>query len=186
VAALQRIKMDDGSFAIILPVNTCDEVYVDIASGKTLTSLLNEVLTEINNTKKYSDFKLSYIQSIPSDVNTKLAITSQTPFNGDDFTLLEGNDIRILDDGIYQVNATVSFTYRGGGARSLEFLINGVLNARRAVGDTQYDETTVSINDNFTISANSLLSFYVKQTSGKALDINNSFVSTKVQIRRVG
>jgi hypothetical protein len=43
VAALQRYKMPDGSYAIILPVNTTDEVYVDIGKQLTLTSELTNI-----------------------------------------------------------------------------------------------------------------------------------------------
>jgi hypothetical protein len=43
VAALQRVKMSDGSYAIVLPINTTDEVYVDINENKTLTGELSNI-----------------------------------------------------------------------------------------------------------------------------------------------
>ena len=50
-AVLQRMKLDDGTYAILLPINTTDEVFVDIETNKSLTSELSNINITINNHK---------------------------------------------------------------------------------------------------------------------------------------
>lgn len=50
-AVLQRVKMSDGTYAIILPINTTDEVFVDIDSNLTLTTHLSALNVVIKNNR---------------------------------------------------------------------------------------------------------------------------------------
>jgi hypothetical protein len=51
VSTLQRVKISDGSYAIVLPINTTDEVLVDVQNNVNLTSALNTINVTITNNK---------------------------------------------------------------------------------------------------------------------------------------
>jgi len=47
-AALQRYKLENGDYVIVLPINTTDEVFVDVQNNKNLTQELDEINLTIN------------------------------------------------------------------------------------------------------------------------------------------
>lgn len=48
VAAFQRVKQEDGTYTIVLPYNTPDEVLYDPNTGFTLTTKLHNIDTIVN------------------------------------------------------------------------------------------------------------------------------------------
>lgn len=50
-AVLQRVKLADGTYAIVLPINTTDEVFVDIDTNLSLTTHLNSLNVIITNNR---------------------------------------------------------------------------------------------------------------------------------------
>lgn len=47
VAVLERVKLSDGSYGYVLPINTTDEVYTDFKTKETLTTKLLIVDSDI-------------------------------------------------------------------------------------------------------------------------------------------
>jgi hypothetical protein len=67
VSALQHVKMPDGTEAIVLPINTTDEVFVDMASNKNLTGeLLNINITISDERDGVIDDMLTLISQLAS------------------------------------------------------------------------------------------------------------------------
>lgn len=94
VSALQRVKLADGSYAIVLPINTSDEVFVDINNNKNLTSELNEIHVTITHNRDtvIDDFIeiLSQLSPfIPKPLNLNHIFTRDMTTN-DWFTLISG------------------------------------------------------------------------------------------------
>lgn len=50
-SVLQRVKDSNGNYVVTLPVNTVEEVYVNLESGETLADLLGLVVGEMNDNK---------------------------------------------------------------------------------------------------------------------------------------
>lgn len=50
-AVLQRVKDSKGNYVVTLPVNTVEEVYVNLETGETLSDLLGLVVGEMNDNK---------------------------------------------------------------------------------------------------------------------------------------
>lgn len=51
ISTLQRVKDVDGSYIITLPINTIEDVYVNLDTGETLVDLMNFVVGGVNDNK---------------------------------------------------------------------------------------------------------------------------------------
>jgi len=47
ISALQKVKQPDGSFQIVLPINTIEDVFVDMDKGINLKTRLSEIQADV-------------------------------------------------------------------------------------------------------------------------------------------
>lgn len=95
VSALQKVKLENNEYIIVLPINTTDEVLVDVENNKNLTQELGDLNITINVNrdtvlednitilKTLSSFipkpiKLNHIYGINMDNDDYVNITSGT------------------------------------------------------------------------------------------------------------
>lgn len=63
ISAINRVKDKDGNYVVILPVNTIEEVFVDLNTGVTLSQILDNVVEQVN------DARLTTVEDLASVIN---------------------------------------------------------------------------------------------------------------------
>lgn len=63
ISALTRVKDDNGEYVLILPINTVEDVLVDLNTGETLADLISNIVKETDDTR------LTVIEDLSSVVN---------------------------------------------------------------------------------------------------------------------
>lgn len=63
ISALQHVKDENGDYVLILPINTSEDVMMDLTSGETLSDRLIQMREELDDTK------LTVIEDLGSVVN---------------------------------------------------------------------------------------------------------------------
>lgn len=63
ISALERVKDEDGNYVLILPVNTIEEVFINLETGERLSDVLNNLITKVD------DARLSTIEDLSSTIN---------------------------------------------------------------------------------------------------------------------
>lgn len=64
ISALTRVKDDNDEYVLILPINTIEDVMVDLNSGETLAELIDGIIKDTDDTR------LTVIEDLSSVVNT--------------------------------------------------------------------------------------------------------------------
>jgi hypothetical protein len=74
-AAFQRVRKPDGSYDVIYPISTSDEVYVDISAKLTLTSKINSMDSTITlNNESIVEDVMTILASLPAFFNRPLLL----------------------------------------------------------------------------------------------------------------
>lgn len=63
ISALNRTKDENGNYVVILPINTIEEVFVDLGTGVKLSDILDNVVEQVNDTR------LTTIEDLSSVIN---------------------------------------------------------------------------------------------------------------------
>lgn len=63
ISALTRVKDDNGEYVLILPINTVEDVMVDLKTGESLADLIQNIVKNTNDTR------LTVIEDLASVVN---------------------------------------------------------------------------------------------------------------------
>lgn len=89
-----RMKMEDGSYAVILPINTTDEVFIDLLNKKTLTEELGTMnLTITNNSDTVIEDLLTLTKNLYSSIQKPLTlkhISIEDMVTGSELTITSG------------------------------------------------------------------------------------------------
>lgn len=64
ISALTRVKDDNGEYVLILPINTVEDVLVNLETGENLADLIQNIIKETDDTR------LTVIEDLASVVNT--------------------------------------------------------------------------------------------------------------------
>lgn len=149
---------------------------------------MNQMADEIDNgldehkadLAKYARFTKSSNQSLANGVDTQIQWDTKTPYNGEDFCVIDSatKQIKITKTGFYQLQITIVFSGEAGGVR---VYWGSILNNVYPTTDTP---CYMSLSETIYASAGTLINTRVSQVSGNSLDVLSS--GTSLVIRKVG
>lgn len=77
ISALQRVREDrNGEYTLVLPINTVEDVFVSLKSGVRLSTLLQDIIEDVDDTK------LTLVEDMSTVINSLAGlIDSRLPLN---------------------------------------------------------------------------------------------------------
>lgn len=173
-----------------------DTSYDNTVSGMTATDVqaaVDELRAQNNNLVadkiKFAIYKTVANQSIPNNTDTTVVLSVKDTFNNENFTALNGNNIKILVGGIYDITVTCMWLQSDVGIRDITLkLSNGTLLASDIRPATTARGTIQSLNRKILLNTDDEIYVTAYQNSGNALNILGLTYPNlmNIQIKKVG